>query len=173
MRPGGLGMRAVGWSLRCYPAWWRERYGVEQEELAEELAREGRRPWLMAGGLLAGSARSRLTGSGMPPLPALWPVRAPLGVQRAWALRRQGARETPSQLVGACWSWPGSCRWRGRTRRVLVVGMVPQGCLHSWGPGTAAVAASDRSRSSAAVGTSQAAEVEAATLNAAQRGAIL
>jgi hypothetical protein len=73
-------MRAVGWSLRCYPAWWRERYGAEQEELAEELAAEGREPWLLAAGLVAGSARARLTGSGMPAVPALWSSRARVSV---------------------------------------------------------------------------------------------
>jgi hypothetical protein len=80
MRAAGAGMRAVGWSLRCYPAWWRDRYGAEQEELAEELAGEGRRPWVMAAGLLAGSARARLTGSGMPAVPALWSARARVSV---------------------------------------------------------------------------------------------
>lgn len=80
MRPAALGMRAISWSLRCYPAWWRERYGAEQEDLAEELAAEGRRPWLMAAGLLAGSARARLTGSGMPAVPALWSSRARVSV---------------------------------------------------------------------------------------------
>lgn len=80
MRPPALGMGAVGWSLRRYPAWWRERYGAEQEELAKELAEEGRRPWLLAAGLLAGSARARLTGSGMPAVPALWSSRARLSI---------------------------------------------------------------------------------------------
>jgi hypothetical protein len=80
MRPAAPGMRAIGWSLRCYPAWWRERYGAEQEDLAEELAAEGRRPWLLAAGLLAGSARARLTGSGMPAVPALWSSRARVSV---------------------------------------------------------------------------------------------
>jgi hypothetical protein len=61
MRPTAPGMRAIGLSLRCYPAWWRERYGAEQEDPAEELAAEGRRPWLLGAGLLAGSARARLT----------------------------------------------------------------------------------------------------------------
>jgi hypothetical protein len=90
MRPAVPGIRAVGWSLRCYPAWWRERYGAEQEELAEELAREGRRPWLLAAGLLAGSARARLTGSGMPPVPALWSSRT-----RVWVV----ASTVPAALV--------------------------------------------------------------------------
>ena len=76
----GAGLRAVSRSLRCYPAWWRERYGAEQEELAKDLAVEGRRPWLLAAGLLAGSARARLTGSGMPPVSALWSSRARVAV---------------------------------------------------------------------------------------------
>ncbi len=37
----------------------------------------------MAAGLLAGSARARLTGSGMPPLPALWSARARVSVVAA------------------------------------------------------------------------------------------
>ncbi len=76
MKGAGPGMRAVRCSLRCYPDWWRQRYGAEQEELAEELAAEGRPHWLLAVGLLAGSVRARMTGSGMPPVPALWSSRA-------------------------------------------------------------------------------------------------
>jgi len=80
MKPTALSLRAVGWSLHSYPAWWRERYGAEQEELAQELVGEGRRPWGLAAGLLAGSARARLTGTGMPPVPALWSSRARVSV---------------------------------------------------------------------------------------------
>jgi hypothetical protein len=54
MRTARSGMRAVRCSLRCYPVWWRQRYGAEQQELAEELAADGRPPWLLAAGLLAG-----------------------------------------------------------------------------------------------------------------------
>lgn len=75
MRTAGSGMRAVRGSLRCYPEWWRQRYGAEQEGLAEDLAAEGRPQWLLAAGLLAGAARARMTGSGMPPVPELWSSR--------------------------------------------------------------------------------------------------
>ncbi len=64
-------MRAVRCLHRCYPNWWRQRYGAEQEELAADLAAEGRPHWLIAAGLLAGSVRARVTGSGLPPLPEL------------------------------------------------------------------------------------------------------
>lgn len=70
-----IGLRAISRALRCYPAWWRERYGAEQEELAAELAAEGRRPWVLAAGLAAGSVRCRLTGSGMPPADGLLAAR--------------------------------------------------------------------------------------------------
>ena len=72
MSAAGLGMRAVRRSLACYPLWWRERYGAEQEELAEDLAAEGRPLWPIAASLLAGSVRARLSGSGMPPVAELW-----------------------------------------------------------------------------------------------------
>ncbi len=76
MRTAGPGIAAVRCALGCYPAWWRQRYGAEQEELAGELAAEGRSCWLMAAGLAAGSVRARVTGSGMPPVAELWSRRA-------------------------------------------------------------------------------------------------
>ncbi|MHB1509975.1 MAG: hypothetical protein ACYCST_17385 [Acidimicrobiales bacterium] len=65
-------MSAVRRSLACYPLWWRERYGAEQQELAEDLAAEGRPLWPIAASLFAGSVRARLSGSGMPPVAELW-----------------------------------------------------------------------------------------------------
>ncbi|MBO0834805.1 MAG: hypothetical protein J2P28_04695 [Actinobacteria bacterium] len=120
MRSADLGMRAVGWSLDCYPAWWRERYGAEQAELAEDLAAEGRRPWLLAIGLLAGAVRARLTGSGMPPVPALWSSRArvsvvactipaalvlPLDFAFVAAVSEQGTGEVPLSGAGTLVWW--------------------------------------------------------------------
>lgn len=75
--------RAVGLGLRCYPSWWRDRYGAEQEALIEDLrADHGGGPWAggdgwrVAVGFLLGAARARITGAGMPPVPELWQRRA-------------------------------------------------------------------------------------------------
>jgi hypothetical protein len=115
MRTAGSGMRAVRCSLRCYPVWWRQRYGAEQEELAEELAGEGRPHWLLAAGLLAGAVRARMTGSGMPQASELWSSRARASVVVGTV---PAALALPLELAfwGAIsehgWSGPGSAAVR-------------------------------------------------------------
>lgn len=74
--------RAVRLALRCYPSWWRERYGADQEAVVEDLAaeRDGQAwsaldGWRVAAGFVAGAARARVSGSGMPAVPELWQQR--------------------------------------------------------------------------------------------------
>lgn len=78
-----LGERAVRLALRCYPHWWRDRYGPDQEALVEDLLTEqNQRQWLvsgawgLAGGFVIGAIRARLSGFGMPAVGDLWQRRA-------------------------------------------------------------------------------------------------
>jgi len=78
-----LADRAVQLGLRCYPSWWRERYGAEQEALVEDLRADhgggpsiGRSGWRFAFSFVVGAVRARVTGAGMPAVPGLWKLRA-------------------------------------------------------------------------------------------------
>jgi hypothetical protein len=78
-----LGERAVQLALRCYPRWWRDRYGPDQEALAEDLrAEQSPRTWLasgawgLAGSFVVGAVRARCTGFGVPAVSDLWQRRA-------------------------------------------------------------------------------------------------
>jgi hypothetical protein len=53
--------RLVGTVLRCYPARWRRRHGVEAAELAALLIRDGTPAGSVAWSYLAGAAREWLT----------------------------------------------------------------------------------------------------------------
>jgi hypothetical protein len=78
-----LGEIAIQLALRCYPRWWRDRYGPDQEALVEDLkADQSRKAWLASGdwvlasSFLVGAVRARCTGFGMPAVPELWQLRA-------------------------------------------------------------------------------------------------
>ena len=78
-----LGDRAVQWALRCYPGWWRDRYGRDQEALVEDLmaersqrSRRASSAWGLAGSFVVGAVRARTSGCGMPAVPDLWQRRA-------------------------------------------------------------------------------------------------
>jgi hypothetical protein len=76
-----LGESAVQLALRCYPRWWRDRYGPDQEALVDDLRAEqspmdASGAWGLAAGFIAGAVQARLTGSGMPADPDLWQRRA-------------------------------------------------------------------------------------------------
>jgi hypothetical protein len=58
---GPRATRLVHTSLRCYPARWRRRHGVEAAELAAQLIRDGTPPGSIAWSYLAGAAREWLT----------------------------------------------------------------------------------------------------------------
>lgn len=53
-------------ALRCYPQWWRERYGDEMRAAVEDLIADGRSESLIALGLLRDAVRSRMRVAGMP-----------------------------------------------------------------------------------------------------------
>jgi hypothetical protein len=53
-------------ALRCYPAWWTERYGEEMGAVIDDLKAEGRSENLIALGLFRGALRSRFQARGMP-----------------------------------------------------------------------------------------------------------
>ena len=53
--------RLVGMALRCYPARWRRRHGVEAAELAALLISDGAAPGSITWSFLAGAAREWLT----------------------------------------------------------------------------------------------------------------
>ena len=53
-------------ALRCYPTWWRERYGNEMRATIESLQFEGRSAFSISVGLLRDAFRSHLQARGMP-----------------------------------------------------------------------------------------------------------
>jgi hypothetical protein len=53
-------------ALRCYPTWWRERYGDEMRATIESLQAEGRSAFSIAVGLVRDAFRSHLQARGMP-----------------------------------------------------------------------------------------------------------
>ncbi len=74
---------SVQMAMRCYPKWWRDRYGEEARALSEDLLCEGRSETLLALNLLRGAVRTRLTAKGMPPDYRLWVARTRLSVALA------------------------------------------------------------------------------------------
>jgi hypothetical protein len=53
-------------ALRCYPAWWTERYGEEMRTVIDDLNDEGRSETRIAFGLIRDAMRSRFRARGMP-----------------------------------------------------------------------------------------------------------
>jgi len=53
-------------ALRCYPKWWRERYGAEMRAVIDDLKSEGRSETRIAIGLVRDAMRSRFRARGMP-----------------------------------------------------------------------------------------------------------
>jgi hypothetical protein len=53
-------------ALRCYPQWWKERYGDEMRAIIDDLKDEGRSEHTIAVSLLRDAMRSRLQDRGMP-----------------------------------------------------------------------------------------------------------
>lgn len=56
----------VDLALRCYPKWWKERYGDEMRAVIDDLKDDGRSEKTIAVGLLRDAARSRFQARGMP-----------------------------------------------------------------------------------------------------------
>jgi len=71
---------SIEWGLRCYPAWWRARYGDELRSVATDLTADGRSPITITLDLLGGAVRVRSRAQGMPTVYRLWSTRTRLSI---------------------------------------------------------------------------------------------
>ena len=74
---------AIEAALRCYPDWWRTRYGDEVRQVATDLMNDGRSRVGVALSLLRGAMRARMTARGMPMAHDLWATRTRMSVAAA------------------------------------------------------------------------------------------
>lgn len=70
-------------ALRCYPAWWRDRYSEEVRLVSRDLTLEGRSPLKVGFDLLIGAVRARSSADGMPRSYGLWSSRAKASIATA------------------------------------------------------------------------------------------
>jgi hypothetical protein len=62
-------------ALRCYPKWWRTRYGDEMRTVVADLRSDGRSRLTVTLNLLRGALRARIRATGMPMTRDLWSAR--------------------------------------------------------------------------------------------------
>jgi len=74
---------AVNLAIRCYPGWWRERYGEEVRAISGDLTADGRSPAIVALNLLHGAVRARSRAEGMPKIYELWSTRTRISIAAA------------------------------------------------------------------------------------------
>lgn len=74
---------AIELALRCYPGWWRERYGDEVRVVSQDLTAEGRSMVRVTLSLLGGAFRARSRAQGMPKNYGLWSVRTKTSIAAA------------------------------------------------------------------------------------------
>ena len=74
---------AVNFAIRCYPGWWRERYGDEVRTIAGDLTADGQLPALVTLNLLQGAVRARSRAQGMPKIYELWAARTRMSIAAA------------------------------------------------------------------------------------------
>jgi hypothetical protein len=74
---------AIELALRCYPAWWQERYADEVRLVSQDLAAEGRSTARVSLNLLAGAIRARSRAQGMPKSYGLWSARTRVSIATA------------------------------------------------------------------------------------------
>jgi len=74
---------AVDLAIRCYPAWWRERYGEEVRTISGDLTADGRSPAIVTLNLLQGAVRARSRAQGMPKIYELWSARTRISIAAA------------------------------------------------------------------------------------------
>ena len=74
---------AVNLAIRCYPGWWRERYGEEVRIIAGDLTADGQSPALVTLNLLQGAVRARSRAQGMPKVYELWSARTRISIAAA------------------------------------------------------------------------------------------
>lgn len=70
-------------ALRCYPAWWKERYADEVRLVTADLETEGCSTILLAADLMRGAIRARTRAEGMPEVERLWAARTRLSIAAA------------------------------------------------------------------------------------------
>ena len=78
-----MGDRGVRLALRCYPTWWRQKYGKEVEVHAIDMVADGHSPIGLTQSLLWGAVRLRTTAHGMPKDYGLWARRTSLSIATA------------------------------------------------------------------------------------------
>jgi hypothetical protein len=74
---------AIELAVRCYPAWWQERYADEVRLVAQDLAAEGRSTARVTADLLGGALRARSGARGMPKRYGLWSARTRVSIATA------------------------------------------------------------------------------------------
>ena len=74
---------AIETALKCYPDWWRTRYGAEVRQVSNDLTNDGRSVSGVTLSLLRGAVRARTTGKGMPMAHDLWAARTRMSVASA------------------------------------------------------------------------------------------
>jgi hypothetical protein len=75
--------KAIELAVRCYPAWWQERYADEVRLVSQDLAAEGRSTAKVTLNLLGGAVRARSGGQGMPMSYRLWSARTRASIATA------------------------------------------------------------------------------------------
>lgn len=77
------GHRLTDAALKCYPAWWRELYRDEVEQLTGDLLTGGRGELRLAANLFRGALATRVSGHGMPKRRDLWARRTRVSIAAA------------------------------------------------------------------------------------------
>lgn len=67
--------RSITVALRCYPSWWRERYGDEVRVHAADMIFDGRSTFSLFLSLITGALRTRWSAKGMPKDYGVWSAR--------------------------------------------------------------------------------------------------
>ena len=77
------GEHVVKLALRCYPTWWRKKYGKEVQVHATDMVTDGHSLIGLTQSLLWGAVRLRMTAQGMPKEYGLWARRTSLSIAAA------------------------------------------------------------------------------------------
>jgi hypothetical protein len=75
--------KAIELALRCYPAWWQERYADEVRLVSQDLAAEGRSTARVTLNLLLGALRARSGAQGMAKSYGQWTARTRVSIATA------------------------------------------------------------------------------------------
>ena len=78
-----MGEHTVKLALRCYPTWWRKKYGNEVQVHTTDMVTDGYSPIGLTQSLLWGAVRLHVTAQGMPKEYGLWARRTSLSIATA------------------------------------------------------------------------------------------